>query len=84
LRTVFDQAKALTSLGGKPLGVVSADVGTQAGWVAAQAKLAAVNEQRPSDTARLHACRLARRSAFRIGTSRSIPDVVRAARSGRH
>jgi pimeloyl-ACP methyl ester carboxylesterase len=40
LPTVFDQAKALTNLGGKPLGVLSADVGQQAGWAAAQAELA--------------------------------------------
>jgi pimeloyl-ACP methyl ester carboxylesterase len=40
LRRVFDQAKALRSLHGKPLAVVTADRGTMRGWQAAQATLA--------------------------------------------
>jgi hypothetical protein len=40
LPTVFDQAKALKSLDGKPLAVLTADLGTQRGWFAAQDKLA--------------------------------------------
>lgn len=40
LRRVFDQAKALRSLYGKPLAVVTADRGAMRGWQAAQARLA--------------------------------------------
>src|SRR4029077_20283612 len=40
LPTIFDQAKALKSLDGKPLAVLTASVGTQSGWLAAQEKLA--------------------------------------------
>ena len=43
LRTVFSQDKALTSLGGKPLFVLTADVGQQSGWPASQNKLAALS-----------------------------------------
>lgn len=40
LPRVFEQAKALHSLHGKPLAVVTADRGAMPGWSAAQAKLA--------------------------------------------
>ena len=40
LRTVFEQSKALRSLGDKPLAVLSADRGQQRGWAAAQDELA--------------------------------------------
>jgi pimeloyl-ACP methyl ester carboxylesterase len=40
LPRMFNQAKALTSLGSKPLAVLSAAVGEQRGWGAAQNKLA--------------------------------------------
>jgi len=40
LRRVFDQAKGLRSLHGKPLAVVTADRDAARGWQAAQAKLA--------------------------------------------
>jgi pimeloyl-ACP methyl ester carboxylesterase len=84
LRTVFDQAKALTSLGRKPLGVVSADVGQQAGWVAAQAKLAKLSTNSVHRTAHgsTHAA-LLEDQRFAAVTSRTITDVVRAVRSGR-
>lgn len=84
LRTVFDQAKALTSLGGKPLGVVSADVGQQAGWAAAQAMLAQLSSNSFHRTARgaTHEA-LLEDERFAMITSRAIADVVRAVRSGR-
>jgi pimeloyl-ACP methyl ester carboxylesterase len=84
LRTVFDQAKALTSLDGKPLGVVSADVGQQAGWAEAQAKLAQLSANSFHRTARgaTHEA-LLEDERFATITSRTIGDVVRAARSGR-
>ena len=40
LPTVFNEAKALRSLHGKPLAVLSASVGEMRGWAAAQNKLA--------------------------------------------
>jgi hypothetical protein len=40
LPTVFRQTKSLTSLGGKPLFVLTGDVGEQSGWLAAQNQLA--------------------------------------------
>jgi pimeloyl-ACP methyl ester carboxylesterase len=80
LRTVFDQAKALTSLDGKPLGVVSADVGQQAGWAAAQAKLARLSENSVHRTVQgaTHAG-LLEEPRFAAITSRAITDVVDAA-----
>jgi hypothetical protein len=84
LRTVFDQAKALTSLDGKPLGVISADVGTQAGWAAAQAKLAQLSSNsihRTVDGSTHEG--LLEDERFAAITSRTIIDVVRATREGR-
>jgi pimeloyl-ACP methyl ester carboxylesterase len=83
LRTVFDQAKALTSLGGKPLGVVSADVGQQAGWSEAQAKLAQLSSNSVHRTAHgaTHEA-LLEHERFAAITSRTIIDVVRATREG--
>ena len=40
LPTVFEQTKALTSLDGKPLYVLTAEIGNQRGWRPAQRKLA--------------------------------------------
>jgi pimeloyl-ACP methyl ester carboxylesterase/drug/metabolite transporter superfamily protein YnfA len=83
LRTVFDQAKALTNLGGKPLGVVSADVGQQAGWAEAQAELAQLSSNSVHRTARgaTHEA-LLEDERFATLTSRTIIDVVRATREG--
>jgi hypothetical protein len=82
LRTVFDQAKALTSLDGKPLGVISADVGQQAGWAAAQAKLAQLSANSFHRTARgaTHEA-LLEEQQFAAVTSRAIADVVDAVRT---
>ena len=83
LPEVFDQAKALTSLDGKPLAVLSADVGEQRGWVAAQAKLARLSRNSVHRTAHgaTHAA-LLEDQRFAAITSRTIADVVRSARSG--
>jgi pimeloyl-ACP methyl ester carboxylesterase len=80
LRTVFDQAKALTSLGGKPLGVVSADVGQQAGWAAAQTKLAQLSANSFHRTAEgaTHQA-LLEEERFAAITSRAVADIVDAA-----
>jgi pimeloyl-ACP methyl ester carboxylesterase len=82
LRTVFDQAKALTSLDGKPLGVVTADVGQQAGWAAAQAKLAQLSSNSFHRTAHgaTHSA-LIEDERFAAIASRAIGDVVDAART---
>jgi pimeloyl-ACP methyl ester carboxylesterase len=84
LPTVFDQAKALTSLGQKPLGVLTADVGQQTGWVAAQAKLAKLSTNSVHRTAHgsTHSA-LQEDQDFASITSRTIADVVRAVRSDR-
>jgi pimeloyl-ACP methyl ester carboxylesterase len=82
LRTVFDQAKVLTSLGGKPLGVVSADAGQQAGWAAAQAKLAQLSSHSFHRTAHgaTHEA-LLEEERFAAITSRAIADIVEGART---
>src|SRR5919204_2730640 len=84
LPKVFDQAKALKSLDGKPLAVLSADVGQQRGWVAAQAKLAQLSRNSVHRTAHgaTHVA-LLEDQRFAAITSRTIADVVRSARSGR-
>jgi hypothetical protein len=84
LRTVFDQAKALTSLDGKPLAVLTADLGTQRGWFAAQAKLARLsrNSFHPTAQGATHAT-LLEDQRFAAITSRAIADVVRATRQDR-
>ena len=51
LPTVFRQDKALTSLGGKPLFVLSGDVGELPGWFAAQEKLAGLSTNSVHQTA---------------------------------
>jgi pimeloyl-ACP methyl ester carboxylesterase len=82
LPTVFEQATALTSLEGKPLAVLTADVGAQPGWAAAQAKLAGLSANSVHRTAHgaTHAALLGDRR-FAAATSRAIVDVVRATRA---
>jgi pimeloyl-ACP methyl ester carboxylesterase len=84
LPKVFDQAKALKSLDGKPLAVLSGDVGEQRGWVAAQARLAQLSRNSVHRTVHgaTHAA-LLEDQRFAAITSRTIADVVRTARSGR-
>jgi pimeloyl-ACP methyl ester carboxylesterase len=83
LPTVFDQAKALTTLGSKPLFVLTADLGQQSGWFALQDRLATLSTNRLHQTTRgaTHAALLENQSNATV-TSRAIGDVVRAARSG--
>jgi pimeloyl-ACP methyl ester carboxylesterase len=80
LRTVFDQAKTLTNLDGKPLGVLSADVDQQAGWAAAQAKLAQLSSNSFHRTAHgaTHEA-LLEDERFAAMTSRTIAQVVQEA-----
>ena len=82
LRTVFDQAKALTTLGGKPLFVLTADLETQSGWSGLQDKLAALSANSVHQTAHgsTHSA-LLEDQRFASITSRAIADVVQTARS---
>jgi hypothetical protein len=65
-----------------PLGVVSGDVGEQAGWAAAQAKLAQLSSNSFHRTARgaTHEVLLEERQ-FAAITSRAIADVIDGART---
>jgi pimeloyl-ACP methyl ester carboxylesterase len=82
LPIVFDQAKALRSLNGKPLGVLSASVGEMRGWAAAQDKLARLSTNRAHRTVvgATHAALLEDKT-FARATSRAITQVVHSARS---
>jgi pimeloyl-ACP methyl ester carboxylesterase len=83
LRTVFNQTKALTSLEGKPLFVLTAGEGQQKGWSAAQDKLVTLSTNSRHQTAQgaTHASLLDDQSFARL-TSNAIGAVVQAARSG--
>jgi hypothetical protein len=83
LPTVFEQAKALKSLGNKPLVVLSADRDTQRGWATAQGKLAELSSNSVHRTApgSTHSA-LLEDEQFATMTTRAITDVVRATRSG--
>jgi pimeloyl-ACP methyl ester carboxylesterase len=81
LPTVFNQAKALRSLHGKPLVVLSATVGQMNGWAAAQDKLArlSTNSTHRTVAGATHEALLADKT-FAGATSRAITEVVRGAR----
>ena len=83
LPTVFEQAKALKSVDGKPLAVLTASVGTQRGWFAAQKRLAklSTNSVQQSVVGATHAA-LLEDKGFASITSRAISDVVGFARAG--
>jgi pimeloyl-ACP methyl ester carboxylesterase len=83
LRTVFEQAKALKSLGARPLAVLSADRDQQRGWATAQEKLARLSSNSVHRTAHgsTHSA-LLEEERFASTTTRAIADVVRATRSG--
>jgi pimeloyl-ACP methyl ester carboxylesterase len=82
LPTVFRQDKALTSLGGKPLYVLSGDVGELSGWSAAQEKLAGLSTNSVHQTAKgaAHAALLEDRH-YAAFSSRAIVAVVRSVRT---
>jgi pimeloyl-ACP methyl ester carboxylesterase len=83
LPTVFRQDKALTSLGGKPLFVLTADRGQQSGWPAAQNKLAGLSTNSVHETTHgaTHAALLDDRNYAAV-SSRAIEAVVRSVRTG--
>lgn len=82
LPAVFDEAKALHSLDGKPLAVVSATVGAVRGWAAAQNRLAqlSTNSVQWTVDGATHAA-LLEDSRFAAVTGRAITQVVQAARA---
>jgi pimeloyl-ACP methyl ester carboxylesterase len=83
LSTVFRQDKALTSLGGKPLFVLTADLGQLSGWPAAQNKLAGLSTNSVHQTTHgaTHAALLEDRNYAAL-SSRAIDAVVRSVRTG--
>ena len=84
LPTVFNQAKALRSLHGKPLAVLSASVGEMHGWAAAQNRLARLSTNSTNQTVAgaSHAA-LLEDKGFAAITGKTIAQVVQRARSGR-
>jgi pimeloyl-ACP methyl ester carboxylesterase len=82
LATVFEQAKALKSLDGTPLAVLTAGVGEQRGWAAAQKRLAKLsgNSEQRTVIGATHAALLEDKEFASI-TSRAITQLVRSTRS---
>jgi pimeloyl-ACP methyl ester carboxylesterase len=83
LPTVFRQAKALTSLGAKPLFVLTAGLGQQSGWSAAQTRLARLSgnsRQQTTHGATHEALLLEKKHAAVSGGA--IIAVVRSVRTG--
>lgn len=85
LPTVFDQAKELHGLHGKPLAVLSATVGAMRGWADAQDKLARLSTYSTHRTVAgaSHAA-LLEDERFARATSGAIAEVVHRVRSSRH
>jgi pimeloyl-ACP methyl ester carboxylesterase len=84
LPAVFNQAKAVRSLRGKPLAVLSASVGEMRGWASAQDKLTrlSTNSTHRTVAGAGHAALLEDKS-FATVTSDAITQVVRRVRSDR-
>jgi pimeloyl-ACP methyl ester carboxylesterase len=84
LPTVFNEAKAVRSLHGKPLAVLTASVGEMRGWAAAQDKLAKLSTHSTHRTVAgaTHEALLEDKT-FARATSRVVTEVVTRARSGR-
>jgi hypothetical protein len=81
LPKVFNEAKAVRSLHGKPLAVLTASVGEMSGWSAAQNKLAQLSTSSTHRTVAgaTHEALLEDRT-FARATSRAITQVVQRAR----
>ena len=82
LRTVLHQVQALKSLGAKPLFVLTADLGQQSGWSAAQDKLATLSTNSAHETAQgaTHEA-LLEDERYAAVSSRAIAAVVRSVRT---
>ena len=85
LPTVFGQAKALHDLGATPLIVLTAGRGAQAGWSAAQDKLAALSSNAAHRTFNdaSHSA-LLQDQRFAADSSQAIRDVLTAIRTDAH
>lgn len=82
LPTVFNQAKAVHSLHGIPLAVLSASVGEMNGWVAVQNKLAGLSDNSTHRTvAGASHAGLLEDKRFATITSKTITQVVQRVRS---
>ena len=83
LRTVLRQDQALTSLDGKPLFVLTADLGQQSGWFASQDKLATLSTNSAHQTTKgaTHVA-LLEDEHYAAVSSRAIAAVVRSVRTG--
>jgi pimeloyl-ACP methyl ester carboxylesterase len=83
LRTVFNQAKALRTLNGKPLAVLSASVGEMHGWPEAQDRLAhlSTNSVHRTVPGATHAA-LLEDTKYAAASDRAIEAVVRSVRTG--
>ena len=82
LRTVLRQVQALKSLGAKPLFVLTADLGQQSGWSAAQDKLATLSTNSAHQTTQgaTHEA-LLEDEHYAALSSRAIAAVVRSVRT---
>jgi pimeloyl-ACP methyl ester carboxylesterase len=83
LPTVLRQTKALTSLDGRPLFVLTADVGEQSGWSAAQNRLASLSTNSVHQTTHgaTHQALIEDRHYAAL-SARAIEAVVRSVRTG--
>lgn len=83
LPRIFNDAKAVTSLGARPVAIVTAGTGQQRGWSAAQNRLAKLSRHSTQQkvAAATHAG-LLEDKAFASITSRAIRQVVQLTRSG--
>jgi len=83
LRTVFRQDQSLTSLGGKPLFVLTADLGQESGWFAAQDRLATLSTNSVHQTAHgaTHEALLVDRNYAAV-TGRAIVSLVHSITPG--
>ena len=83
LKTVLRQDQALTSLDGKPLFVLTADLGQQSGWFASQDKLATLSTNSAHQTTQgaTHVA-LLEEEHYAAVSSQAIAAVVRSVRTG--
>jgi len=82
IRTSLNEAQSLTSLGNKPLLVVTAEKGAQGGWIAAQNKIAALSTNSRHELLRnaTHDMLVSDEDTAAI-SSRTIDEVVRSVRN---
>jgi hypothetical protein len=83
IRTTMTQAQALTTLGDRPLIVLTAGTGAQGGWDAAQDKLAALSTNSVHRTlANVEHAMFTEQQATAVQSAQAIRHVVNAVRTG--